>query len=97
MAVQKRAQGGLAAKVQPSPELSEITGDQPLPRSEVVSKVWEYIKKNALQNPENKREILADAKLERVVGGSKVTMFELNKHLSAHLRSTHGSGGGRDD
>ena len=78
-------QDGLQRPVQPSNELAEITGNNPLPRSEVVSKMWEYIKKNNLQNPENKREILADDKLEKVFGTKKVTMFEMNKHLSRHL------------
>ena len=71
--------------MKPSDELAAITGADPLPRSEVVSKMWEYIKKNDLQNPENKREILADDKLEKVFGTKKVTMFEMNKHLSRHL------------
>jgi chromatin remodeling complex protein RSC6 len=79
------AQGGLARPVKPSNELAAITGSDSLPRSEVVSKMWEYIKKNNLQNPENKREILADDKLEKVFGTKKVTMFEMNKHLSRHL------------
>ena len=80
-----KAQGGLARPVKPSNELAAITGADSLPRSEVVSKMWEYIKKNNLQNPENKREILADDKLEKVFGTKKVTMFEMNKHLSRHL------------
>ncbi len=79
------AQGGLARPVKPSNELAAITGSDSLPRSEVVSKMWDYIKKNNLQNPENKREILADDKLEKVFGTKKVTMFEMNKHLSRHL------------
>ena len=59
----------------------------PLPRSEVVSKVWDHIRKNKLQNPANKREILADDKLKKVFGGKdKVSMFEMNKHLSNHLK-----------
>ena len=48
--------------------------------------MWDYIKKNKLQNPENKREILADAKLEPIFGKKKVTMFEMNKLLAAHLK-----------
>ena len=72
--------------LQPSKELAAIVGADPLPRSEVVSKVWEYIKKNSLQNPENKREILADKQLEAVFGKPKVTMFEMNKHLAQHLK-----------
>jgi len=51
-----------------------------------VSKMWDYIKKNNLQNPENKREILADDKLQPIFGKSKVTMFEMNKHLAQHLK-----------
>ena len=46
----------------------------------------DYIKKNKLQNPENKREILADDKLQKVFGKKKVTMFEMNKHLAQHLK-----------
>ena len=60
----RKAGGGLARPVQPSPELAAITGSDPLPRSQVVSKVWDHIRKNNLQNPQNKREILADDKLQ---------------------------------
>ncbi len=77
---------GLSKPLQPSPELGAIVGEKPISRGDVVSKVWEYIKKNDLQNPENKREILADDKLEKVFGKKKVTMFEMNKHFSAHLK-----------
>jgi upstream activation factor subunit UAF30 len=73
--------------VQPSKELSAVVGAEPLPRAEVVSKVWDYIKKHDLQNPENRREILADDNLEAVFGKKKVTMFEMNKYLSQHLTS----------
>ena len=52
----------------------------------MVSKVWDYIRKHALQNPADRREILADAKLEAVFGTKKVTMFEMNKHLARHLK-----------
>jgi upstream activation factor subunit UAF30 len=76
----------LQQPLKPSPELAAVVGDAALPRGEVVSKVWEYIKKHELQNPENKREILADDKLEKVFGTKKVTMFEMNKHFSAHLK-----------
>ncbi|MBA15498.1 SWIB/MDM2 domain-containing protein [Sphingosinithalassobacter portus] len=79
------ARGGIAKPVTPSPQLAEITGSAPLPRSEVVSKMWEYIKKHNLQNPENKREIIADAKLKPIFGRDKVTMFEMNKYLSNHM------------
>jgi chromatin remodeling complex protein RSC6 len=75
----------LQKPLQPSKELAAVVGSGPLPRGEVVSRVWDYIKKNNLQNPENKREILADSKLEPVFGKKKVTMFEMNKHLAQHL------------
>jgi len=77
--------GGLQRPVQPSEDLAAITGKDPLPRSQVVSKMWDYIRTNKLQNPENKREILADDKLRKVFGTDKCSMFEMNKHLSRHL------------
>ena len=71
----------------PSAELAAVVGSAQLSRGEVVSKMWEYIKKNNLQNPANKREILADAKLKPIFGGKdKVSMFEMNKHLAGHLK-----------
>ncbi|WP_406698286.1 SWIB/MDM2 domain-containing protein [Sphingomonas qomolangmaensis] len=80
------AKGGLAKPVTPSPELAEIVGKADLPRSEVVSKMWEYIKKHDLQNPNDKREILADEKIEKIFGKKQASMFEMNKLLSAHLK-----------
>lgn len=77
--------GGIHAPVQPSPELGAIVGNDKLPRSEVISKVWVYIKAHNLQNPENKREILADEKLKKVFGRDKCTMFEMNKYIAQHL------------
>jgi len=69
-----------------SAELEEVVGKGPLPRFEVVKKLWEYIKKNNLQNPKNKRNILADAKLVKLFGGKKeVTMFEMTKLVSKHM------------
>lgn len=70
----------------PSKELAAVIGAEPLPRTEVVSKVWVYIKKHKLQNPANKREILADDKLQAVFGKKAATMFELNKFLAKHLK-----------
>ncbi len=78
-------QSGLQRPVTPSKELAAITGADPLPRSQVVSKIWDYIKKNDLQNPQNKREIVADDTLRAVFGKDRVSMFEMNKHLSRHL------------
>jgi chromatin remodeling complex protein RSC6 len=81
----RKAGGGLARPVTPSADLAAIVGAAPLPRSEVVSKIWDHIRKNNLQNPNNKREILADDKLRKIFGGDKASMFEMNKHLSKHL------------
>src|SRR5918998_3334781 len=75
----------LQKPLQPSKELAAVVGSETLSRGEVVSRVWDYIRKNNLQNPENRREILADDKLEPVFGKKKVTMFEMNKHLAQHL------------
>ena len=81
----KKVNPALMRPLQPSKELAAVVGSKPLPRPEVVSKVWDYIKKNNLQNPQNKREIKADDKLEKVFGKKSVTMFEMNKHLAQHL------------
>ena len=82
----KKPNPALMKPLQPSSELAAVVGSSPLPRTEVVSKVWDYIKSNNLQNPENKREILADDKLKKVFGKDKVTMFEMNKYIAAHLK-----------
>lgn len=69
-----------------SPELEAVIGTGPMPRSEVVKALWAYIKKNDLQDPKNKRNIIADEKLLKVFGGKKVVnMFEMTKLVSAHL------------
>ena len=69
-----------------SAELEAVTGPGPMPRGQVVKKLWEYIKKHNLQNPQNKRNIMADAKLKVIFGGkSEVSMFEMTKLVSAHL------------
>jgi len=69
-----------------SADLEAVVGKGPLPRGQVVKKLWEYIKQHNLQNPSNKRNILADDKLKVIFGGkSEVTMFEMTKLVSAHL------------
>lgn len=83
----RTANPALLKPMQLSPELEAVTGTGPMSRGEVVKKLWEYIKKNNLQNPANKRNILADDKLKVVFGGkSEVTMFEMTKLVSAHLK-----------
>ncbi len=81
----KKVNPALMKPLQPSNELAAVVGSKPLPRPEVVSKVWDYIKKNKLQDPQNKHEIMADEKLQAVFGKNRVTMFEMNKHLAQHL------------
>ena len=72
--------------MQISAELAEVVGPGPMPRSEVVKKLWVYIKKNGLQDMANKRNINADAALKKVFGGkSVVNMFEMTKLVSKHL------------
>ena len=88
MQEKKASDGKLNALQKPlqlSEELTAVIGAGPLPRGQVVSKIWEYIRSHNLQNPENRREIVADDQLRRVFGKDKVTMFEMNKHLAAHL------------
>ncbi len=69
-----------------SGELAVVVGKGPMPRSEVVKKLWEYIKKNKLQDEKNKRNINADAPLKTVFGGKAVVnMFEMTKLVSKHL------------
>lgn len=70
----------------PSPALAKIVGSQPLPRTEATKKLWEYIKKNNLQDQANRRNINADANLQTVFDGKKtVNMFEMTKLVSKHL------------
>ena len=72
--------------LQPDEALAAIVGSKPLPRTEVVKKLWAYIKKNNLQDAKNRRNINADEKLKPVFGGKKtVNMFEMTKLVSAHL------------
>jgi len=69
-----------------SAELEAVTGAGPMPRGQVVKKLWEYIKSHNLQNPQNKRNIMADDKLRPLFGGkSEVSMFEMTKLVSGHL------------
>ena len=70
----------------PSAALAAIVGDKPLPRTEVVKKLWEYIKKGKLQDAVNKRMINADAKLREVFGKAQADMFEMQRLLKKHLK-----------
>lgn len=73
--------------VQPDAALAAIVGSSPLPRTEIVKKLWVYIKKNGLQDAKNRRNINADDKLSKVFGGKKqVNMFQMTKLVSDHLK-----------
>ncbi len=81
------ANAALTKPMQLSADLEAVVGKGPMPRSEVVKQIWVYIKKHDLQNPKNKRNILADDKLKKVFGGKgEVSMFEMTKLVSGHLK-----------
>lgn len=69
-----------------SAALGEVIGTKAVPRTEVVKKLWAYIKKNGLQDKKNRRNINADAKLKAVFGKGTVNMFEMTKLVSKHLK-----------
>jgi chromatin remodeling complex protein RSC6 len=79
---------GLAKPMKLSPELQAIVGSGPMPRTEVTKALWVYIKKNNLQNPSNKREIMPDATLSKVLGKDPINMFAMTKVVSGHMTST---------
>jgi upstream activation factor subunit UAF30 len=70
----------------PSAALASIIGDKPLPRTEVTRQLWVYIKKNGLQDPVKKTMINADAKLKEIFKKAQVSMFEMTKLISSHLK-----------
>ncbi len=82
----RKANPALLKPLNLSEELEAVVGKGPMARGEVVKKLWEYIKKNDLQNPENKREIIADDKLLPLFDGQKqVNMFAMTKLVSGHM------------
>lgn len=70
----------------PSSALAAIVGASPLPRTQIVKKIWDYIKKNGLQDAKNRRNINADDKLKPIFGKASVSMFEMTKLVSKHLK-----------
>ncbi len=88
MATKKRKPSAAFMKpVQPDSALSEVVGSKPIPRTEVTKKLWVYIKKNGLQDKKKRIMINADDNLKRVFGGKKqVTMFEMTKLVSKHMK-----------
>jgi upstream activation factor subunit UAF30 len=87
MPVAKKANSAFMKPLQPSEKLAPVTGEKPLPRSEVAKKLWIYIKKHKLQDAKNRRMINADETLKAVFGGKKqVSMFEMTALVSKHLK-----------
>jgi chromatin remodeling complex protein RSC6 len=86
-AAKRKPNAAFMKPLTPSVMLASIVGGTPLPRTEVTKKIWDYIKKNKLQDAINRRLINADEKLKAVFGGkSKVSMFEMTKLVSNHLK-----------
>ena len=83
----RKANAAFMKPMQPSPQLAEVIGNKPMPRTEVTKRLWQYIKKNDLQDPKNRRNINADDKLKTVFGGkATVSMFEMTKLVGKHLK-----------
>jgi upstream activation factor subunit UAF30 len=79
--------GGFAAPLQPDDALAAVIGSEPIPRTEVTKRIWDYIRTNNLQDPNDKRTIRADAKLKPVFDGKDaVSMFEMTKLVNSHLK-----------
>ena len=86
-AAKRKPNAAFMKPMTPSAMLAAVVGSMPLPRTEVTKKIWDYIKKNKLQDAINKRLINADEKLKAVFGGKKqVSMFEMTKLVNAHLK-----------
>ena len=85
-ATKRKPNAAFMKEMNPSKELAEVIGSKPVPRTEVVKKLWAYIRKNNLQDAKERRMINADDKLKVVFGGKKqVSMFEMTKLVSKHL------------
>ncbi|HEY1077222.1 MAG TPA: SWIB/MDM2 domain-containing protein [Rhodocyclaceae bacterium] len=84
--VKRKPNPALMKPMTPSATLAEVVGNKPQPRGQITKNLWAYIKKNGLQDQANKRQINADAKLQKVFGGkSTVNMFEMTKLVSKHI------------
>ena len=88
MKTEKKANSAFMKPVQPDAALAAVVGSAPLPRTEITKKLWDYIKSHGLQDATDRRKINADDKLRAVFGGaSSVSMFEMTKHVSNHIKS----------
>jgi upstream activation factor subunit UAF30 len=84
--VKRKPNAAFMAPLTPSATLAEVVGAKPLARTEVVKKIWDYIKKNKLQDSKNRRMINADAKLKPLFGKAQISMFDLTKIVSNNLK-----------
>jgi|SRR5687767_5586613 upstream activation factor subunit UAF30 len=82
----RKPNAAFMAPLQPSAQLGEVVGAKPLPRTEIVKKIWEYIRKYKLQDAKNRRMINADAKLKPIFGKDQISMFELAKVVNKHVK-----------
>lgn len=82
----RKPNAAFMAPLTPSATLAEVIGSKPIPRTEIVKKIWDYIKKNGLQDKKNKRNINADSKLKPIFGKDQITMFELAKVVNKHVK-----------
>jgi upstream activation factor subunit UAF30 len=79
--------GGFMKPMQPDDDLAAVIGSEPMPRTEVTKRIWDYIRTNNLQDAKDKRTIKADAKLKKVFNGKdSVSMFEMTKLVNGHLK-----------
>ncbi len=84
-ATKRKPSAAFMKAMKPSAALAEVVGSKPLPRTEVTKKLWQYIKRNGLQDKKNRRNVNADAKLRPIFRKDQVTMFEMTKLVSRHL------------
>jgi len=82
----RKPNAAFMAPLTPSATLSEVIGSKAIPRTEIVRQIWNYIKKNNLQDKKNRRMINADAKLKPVFGKDQISMFELAKVVNKHVK-----------
>ena len=82
----RKPNAAFMAPLTASPALAEVIGSKPLPRTEIVKKIWEYIRKQKLQDSKNRRMINADSKLKPLFGKDQISMFELAKVVNKHVK-----------
>ncbi|MFI5187370.1 MAG: SWIB/MDM2 domain-containing protein [Chitinophagales bacterium] len=84
--VKRKPNAAFMAPLTPSATLGEVVGSKPIPRTDIIKKIWDYIKKNNLQDKKNRRMINADSKLKPLFGKDQVSMFDLAKIVSKNVK-----------